>query len=1823
MDSGSDDGEEEEEEYDEAIEEKGEEVEEERPVPAEVLELDAVLRDLDGEWLEARLAALRNGHDAPVEGPIDGDGDFEEDGATVFVEAFEDEDKRAVAEQNIRRRLLWMRVMQQHAAALGSDLDAMRVETRAKETRRALWQQWRVYNAKSRHFRRKAERIQARCRGALDRRRVAAIKKRCMPALELMYRVARRFLSRALLQRKRERRRYLTPLVAMLNLFPERLIPERSTRVDNVSAGGKRRGGNGGGVAVPVPDWVVPHDPLRKWKRMTAVLCTGNPAPIHSFDSIWEASAGNATSYLTPPSLVACECVCRAWRNMLHDPVLAKGCWRNWLWLPKASKKRRRAIAREVLQARRRGDAVGTGASQPQPQPQRRVELDSVLHLLESGAMAWRTAVASQRVAVRLERVAARASLALGKKSQRLKQPHCALPDWQTAAAKHGGAEAAAVRSASVARMWTENEKALAAAEKKAARKTAHAAKRERAAIRARATALARSAANAAARDAAEVALAARLAQPGDFNALELTGEPAVAAVAAAAAMTTTTTTTATKKKPGKKKKRGKKKRKKTKHRKKTKMTRRRTPQESAIRLLRAAPEPWLLLVLPTPPIGNSWRQWRSRREEDREPRLPKPWYGSAARGWLDMLMREAPNSVCAVVDTLIERQLPPPPSQRGPRGNGAPLLREELLTLGALDTVAGWPSPAVAGSACYAGSLLMRAARWGCTDFVHYLVSLGADCGLQAVPPPPPPLRLWGFEGCDPALTVQVPMRNPHLVARLSRLGSGGEQQQLHEGGAVEGKHAESGGRRVHRCNPAAYLASWIGFTQAAAKALRGDSVPQSLRLKIDVALQQAPRPEQLGRDFPNRERKLAALWRFFGGVPRVEVERAARRAAERASARRAKDEKQTQKPLVWSWQPSIPAPAELPQRAEVLTLPASLRRVRMEARVAIARREFAIDQEVAAAAADAEASASMLHFALEHEDTTEDLLNLTHSVDHRGVQLQLHARRAGTALALHTLNRRRWAELELTACRADLPWIQLLEEACDAMRGNIGRPACWLTNVSKALKEVLKVMETYRAELTPLGGETGPSGPAQQLELGLIKLIRRLNVLSPMQMLEEAQKIVDAIVELRLSVADEKNVKLNATTTSMTVSSGITIGVAPRSSTDDFGAAQTDDVTPRVEMGDGEGDEEHPEDAPHQWSFGIDEVLSDPLANTITGTTVRRRRRGSNASGSSRRMHGSSHQRMLTRAFGETANDFGLGSPFFGEKLGDTVRLSSPQRRRSLSPRGGRSPTARVQTPSEGMVDKLAKWQSAKRAVRAQTADSVRRDQALQQQFLRSALHTAAGASRAARTVTLATAASSFESDNNGSSRDGRRSRGGGRSSVAAQPLIHLPYATMNSKFGGRLPSRPGSSSRALAQSLSRSSPRQSSPGFLRGGSSRGSDTRHSPSELLMQSRRKWTAGTVGTDDGDGGFRSASAANASVCAAPGSRGGIGIGGFPQLPSTPPSSSRRIISRKSNMKWSSRSGGGSSGAMRSSPRAAMSSRGGADGEYALNYDYGGAGEHDVDGSVFGGGGSAGAGAGGADDRAAMFVPSTPALLRRSSSSPNGSTPSKVSSSKTKRGGASRTRSPTAQSQVLLRGSNMDALLLACATTGDWRSAMLACQKAQSKNIPLRQMAFRRMAQACRSAEPARPDLIVQLMEMLLKERDWRKEGGEEELAKNFKSKKKEKKKLARTGGGYSGGNLVARALVSDCNVAIAACGACRSWRSALAVVRLMRDSGLDNQYTPATWVALRGAFKGATLSDVPIAFDSMIGNYDSWGWLDLILYNTTLRNLACHLLMN
>ena len=104
----------------------------------------------------------------------------------------------------------------------------------------------------------------------------------------------------------------------------------------------------------------------------------------------------------------------------------------------------------------------------------------------------------------------------------------------------------------------------------------------------------------------------------------------------------------------------------------------------------------------------------------------------------------------------------------------------------------------------------------------------------------------------------------------------------------------------------------------------------------------------------------------------------------------------------------------------------------------------------------------------------------------------------------------------------------------------------------------------------------------------------------------------------------------------------------------------------------------------------------------------------------------------------------------------------------------------------------------------------------------------------------------------------------------------------------------------------------------------------------------------------------------------------------------------------------------------------------------------------------------------------------------------------------------------------------MDALLLSCAMTGDWRSAMLACQEAQKyvclvgswlsspqhapsracavltrcpllsplpppmhhrigrRDVPLRQMAFRRMTQACRSATPPRPDLIVRLMEMLL-----------------------------------------------------------------------------------------------------------------------------------------
>ena len=73
---------------------------------------------------------------------------------------------------------------------------------------------------------------------------------------------------------------------------------------------------------------------------------------------------------------------------------------------------------------------------------QPRVNLDYVLRQLETGRIRWRTAVASQRVAIRLENVASRASIALGKKMRRLKQPNCALAEWQYALASHGGQDA-------------------------------------------------------------------------------------------------------------------------------------------------------------------------------------------------------------------------------------------------------------------------------------------------------------------------------------------------------------------------------------------------------------------------------------------------------------------------------------------------------------------------------------------------------------------------------------------------------------------------------------------------------------------------------------------------------------------------------------------------------------------------------------------------------------------------------------------------------------------------------------------------------------------------------------------------------------------------------------------------------------------------------------------------------------------------------------------------------------------------------------------------------------------------------------------------------------------------------------------------------------------------------------------------------------------------------------------------------------------------------------------------------------------------------------
>ena len=105
-------------------------------------------------------------------------------------------------------------------------------------------------------------------------------------------------------------------------------------------------------------------------------------------------------------------------------------------------------------------------------------------------------------------------------------------------------------------------------------------------------------------------------------------------------------------------------------------------------------------------------------------------------------------------------------------------------------------------------------------------------------------------------------------------------------------------------------------------------------------------------------------------------------------------------------------------------------------------------------------------------------------------------------------------------------------------------------------------------------------------------------------------------------------------------------------------------------------------------------------------------------------------------------------------------------------------------------------------------------------------------------------------------------------------------------------------------------------------------------------------------------------------------------------------------------------------------------------------------------------------------------------------------------------------------------------------------------------------------------------------------QRDWRTEAEVEVEARPTRAKasklasKSTSPRLNRIGGGFSGGNLAARAIVVDCNIAIAACGACESWRSALAVVRLMRNAGLESRYTPATWVALRGALKCATLDE-------------------------------------
>ena len=1728
-------------------------------------QVEDLLLKLDSSYLRDQINGLKYGHDAPVPTPLDYDGESDSDnegGATVFVEAFSSADKKKEAEMNLRRRLLWLRAMKQHAVALDADLDSFRAEKRDYGTSAACWAKWRRYNVKSRHRRRHATQVQAHMRAALARARVKSIKRRLAPALIVMYRCTRCFLAKTLLARKRDRRRYLTPLVAMLNVYPERLIAETSTRVET----GDRS----------VPAWAVPCDPQRKWKRMTAVLNTGIPRPVYAFDRIWESAGGNATGFITPPSLVACEAVCKAWRNMLHDPTLAQDCWRNWLWLPKEARKRRTAIRAELLAERRaraasaaRGGRRDDGASvgtdphadvvRAAAQGARRVELDCVLRQLEGGAMPWRTAVASQRVALRLEKVAAKASLSLNKKMQRLKQPSCALPDWQSAAADRGGSEAAAVRVASVEKMWKESKRLLEVKRRKAGRKKVRAA----AAAKAKAVKARREAEAAAAALVEAEALAQTQPpvlrddvgeEPREPDALSLAPgtETAVAGERGVAMKVTTT----------KKVRRKKRRRRKNKARKKTTRKAPWSPEEKAIALLRAAPEPWLTMVLPVPPIGNTWRQYRSRRFEDREPRLPKPWYGCAAKGWLEMMMREAPHACPRILVTLLDRQDPPPPAV-GPRGTGDPLDLRELLTLGALDRAEGWASPAVAGGNSFSGTLLMRAARWGCTEVVHLLLSFGAETGLQAVPPPPPSLLLWGFRGADLGLTVRVPVHDPAMVAGLR---GGGRTAQDQDKG--QGKEPRATWTLVHKCSPASYCASWIEWAVAAAKALSTTPVSTTLRLQIDPSLQKAPRPEQLGKHFTSREASLRVLFRLFGGErpapPRPVSARTLR--LQRFARRTAAEKRNAAVAPQWKWQPSIPPAAELPPVAPALTKPQALRRARMDARIAIARREFAgpssflclqslllfasillfthlffcfyefaVDQEVAAARFAAETAAADFGDALAREDATEELMAMTRAANASGRALQINARRAGTALALHTLNRRRWAEVELDACRASLPWIQLLEEACDAMRGNIGRPACWLTNVSKALKEVLSVMQLYKEELDDGSGARS----ADALILQLRKLTMRLNVLEPIEMLEEATSIVDSIVELRLAVAYEV---ASHSATQLGGGGGEAKG---EGSSDERDAPQPSRVAAAAAAAAAEAAEP---DAPAQWSVGIDAV-ADALPAPVPGR---------------RRMHGTSRQRADgTASFGETACAFRLGSvgAADGFRLAEHARSQSPLAR------------TRAASPATAMGVNLARWQLAKLAVRAQSADNVVRDAGANRAMLRSALRTASAAAEATRTTTVRSAAASLRAGSD----------------------AFAPFATLQAHYDDRLPSRPFSATMRPASSSVRLG--SSSSSRRRAGVHDGAPA------WLPQSRRRWTAGAAGR------HRDASPARLRSPASP---------SLPLVSGTPRTSSPVPQGQSRSRRQGGSSGDGGAASIAAAPGSAAAartrSRDGADASPAPPFD-------------------------------ARFTSS-----RSERDAGGGETPLAATAA-APHGDST---SPRKRKTELLRGAEMDSLLLSCAMTGDWRSAMLACQKAQKyvcslfstkhrrahapcspavltrrpllsplsapplptsstrrRDIALRQLAFRRMTQACRSATPPRPDLIVRLMEMLLEKRDWRTDaeqlqpsGAPPLLAKAstlaFASKSKSKSKsprMNRTGGGFSGGNLVARAIVVDCNIAIAACGACESWRSALAVVRLMRNAGLESRYTPATWVALRGALQCATLDEASTAFDSMIAS--------------------------